>query len=52
MDSGIIQFPSYPPEVSYSGNQRDPETDLMDYFSLQSFMSSRSRFITAVFRKR
>lgn len=33
MDSGIIQFPSYLPEVSYSSNHLDPETDLMDYFS-------------------
>ena len=33
MDTGKIQFQSYPPEVSYSGNQPDPETDLMDYFS-------------------
>lgn len=33
MDNGVIQIPTYPPEVSYSGNQLDPETDLMDYFS-------------------
>lgn len=33
MDTGITQFPSYPPEVSYSGNQLDPETDLRGYFS-------------------
>ena len=33
MDSGIIQIPCYPPEVSYSGNRHDPETDLIDYFS-------------------
>ena len=33
MNTGKIQFPSFPPEVSYSGNQPDPETDFMDYFS-------------------
>ena len=33
MNTRKIQFPSFPPEVSYSGNQPDLETDLMDYFS-------------------
>ena len=33
MNTGTVQFPVYPPEVSYSNNQLEPETDSRGYLS-------------------